>query len=96
MFKNMIVYRIAESWQGDLQLLEDALQKTVFEECGTTQERSVGWVPPRGEDNGAMVESACCESENYAGMQAVVAGLGIAEMSNTNYLRAAKRVVGLL
>ena len=46
--------------------------------------------------NGAMVESACCESENYAGMQAVVAGLGIAEMPNTNYLRAAKRVVGLL
>ena len=43
-----------------------------------------------------MVESACCESENYAGMQAVVAGLGIAEMPNTNYLRAAKRVVGLL
>ena len=46
--------------------------------------------------NGALLESACCESENYAGMQAVVAGLGIAEMPNTNYLRAAKRVVGLL
>ncbi|MEJ8292593.1 hypothetical protein WKI45_07165, partial [Delftia tsuruhatensis] len=25
MFKNMIVYRIAESWQGDLQQLEEAL-----------------------------------------------------------------------
>ena len=36
MFKNMIIYRIADSWQCDLQLLEDALQKTVFEECGTT------------------------------------------------------------
>ena len=46
--------------------------------------------------NGAMVESACCESENYVGMQAVVAGLGIAELPNTNYLRAAKTVVGLL
>jgi recombination associated protein RdgC len=57
MFKNMIVYRIAESWQGDLQLLEDALQKTVFEECGATQERSVGWVAPRGEAHGALVES---------------------------------------
>ena len=57
MFKNMIVYRIAESWQGDLQALEDALQKTVFEECGATQERSAGWVPPRGEAHGPMVES---------------------------------------
>lgn len=47
MFKNMIVYRIAEGWQGDLQVLEDALQKTVFEECGATQERSVGWVHAR-------------------------------------------------
>ena len=57
MFKNMIVYRIAESWQGDLQQLEDALQKTVFEECGATQERSVGWVPPRGEPHGPLAES---------------------------------------
>ncbi|MBL5977556.1 MULTISPECIES: recombination-associated protein RdgC [Comamonas] len=57
MFKNMIVYRIAESWQGDLQQLEDALQKTVFEECGATQERSVGWVPPRGEAHGPLAES---------------------------------------
>ena len=57
MFKNMIVYRIAEGWQGDLQALEDALQKTVFEECGATQERSVGWVPPRGEQHGPLAES---------------------------------------
>ena len=39
MFKSMIIYRIAESWQGDLQVLADALQKTVFAECGATQER---------------------------------------------------------
>ncbi len=45
--------------------------------------------------NGAMVESACAESENYAGMKTVVEGLGIAGMPNTNYLRAAKRVVGM-
>jgi hypothetical protein len=45
--------------------------------------------------NGALVESACCESENYAGMRQVIEALGIAAMPNTNYLRAAKRVVGL-
>lgn len=46
--------------------------------------------------NGALVESACCESENYAGMKSVVERLGIADMPNTNYLRAAKKVVGML
>ena len=57
MFKNMIVYRIAEAWQGDLQVLEEALQKTLFAECGATQERSAGWVPPRGELHGPLAES---------------------------------------
>jgi hypothetical protein len=46
--------------------------------------------------NGALVETACAESENYAGMKTVVEGLGISELPNTNYLRAAKRVVGLV
>ena len=57
MFKHITIYRIAESWQSDLQVLADALQKTVFTECGATQERSVGWVPPRGEQHGPLVES---------------------------------------
>jgi len=46
--------------------------------------------------NGAMVETACAESENYAGMKQVVEGLGIVAMPNTNYLKAAKRVVGMV
>ena len=45
--------------------------------------------------NGALVESACCESENYAAMRQAVEALGIANLPNTNYLRAAKRVVGM-
>ena len=45
--------------------------------------------------NGAMVESACAESEKYDAMKTVVEGLGLAAMKNTNYLRAAKRVVGM-
>lgn len=57
MFKSGIIYRIAESWTPDLQALEDTLQKTPFTECTATQERSVGWVPPRGEANGPLVES---------------------------------------
>ena len=46
--------------------------------------------------NGAMVESACAESENYVDMKQVIEGLGIAELPNTNYLKAAKKVVGLI
>lgn len=45
--------------------------------------------------NGAMIETACAESENYEGMKQVVEDLGLAGMPNTNYLRAAKKVVGL-
>lgn len=45
--------------------------------------------------NGALMESACCESEDYAGMKQAVEALGIADMPNTNYLKAARRVVGM-
>ena len=56
MFKNLIIYRIAEAWQPDWEALDAALAKQVFEECGATQEQSAGWMPPRGEAHGAMVE----------------------------------------
>jgi recombination associated protein RdgC len=56
-FKNMIVYRIAEQWQGALEQLEEALAKAPFTECGATQEKSVGFVPPRGEQHGLLAES---------------------------------------
>lgn len=45
--------------------------------------------------NGAMVESACVESENYAAMHEVIAVLGLDAHVNTNYLKAAAAVVGL-
>ena len=57
MFKNMIVYRVAAQWQGALEQLEEALQKTPFTPCGATQEKSSGWVPPRGEEHGVLAES---------------------------------------
>jgi hypothetical protein len=45
--------------------------------------------------NGALLESACCESEDYAGMKKAVEALGLAQFENVNYLQAAKRVVGM-
>ena len=53
----MIVYRIAPGWQAELTALEDALAKAPFAECGATQEKSSGWVPPRGEAHGLLAES---------------------------------------
>ena len=57
MFKNLIVYRITTSWVPNFPALEDVLQKSLFIECRATQERSVGWVPPRGEAHGLLAES---------------------------------------
>lgn len=56
MFKNLIVYRIA-SPLATLDQVEQALAKALFVPCGATQERSVGWMPPRGDAHGPLAES---------------------------------------
>lgn len=45
--------------------------------------------------NGALVETACCESENHAALKGTIEALGIATMPNTSYLKATKHVIGL-
>lgn len=57
MFKNTMVYRIAPAWQIGLEQVEAALAQAPFIECSATQERSWGWVPPRGEAHGPLAES---------------------------------------
>ena len=57
MLKNLIIYRISDSWTPDLRAVEAALGKSPFAECGATQERSAGWVPPRGESHAPLAES---------------------------------------
>jgi recombination associated protein RdgC len=37
--------------------MEQNLQSARFVECGASQEKSIGWVEPRGEANGALVEA---------------------------------------
>ena len=57
LFKHIVVYRIAPDWMPPaLEPLEAELQRQAFVPCQPTQERSAGWVPPRGQDHGAMVE----------------------------------------
>jgi recombination associated protein RdgC len=57
MFKNAIVYRIAHWDEPTLPALEERLATLRFVECGATQPESAGWVEPRGEKHGALVES---------------------------------------
>jgi recombination associated protein RdgC len=57
MFKAINLYRIAPGWAPELAAMECALEAAQFAPCGPTQDKSVGWVPPRNEANGALVES---------------------------------------
>ncbi len=57
MFKNFIVYRIAQWEQQPMQTLEERLDSARFVECGATQQESAGWVEPRGDKHGALVEN---------------------------------------
>jgi len=56
-FKNVMVYRMGPAWAMTLEQLEESLQAARFTECGLTQEKSVGWTAPRGEEHGVLVES---------------------------------------
>lgn len=51
MFKNLSVFRFTQ-----MPSLPMVPVGSEFEPCGPTQEKSIGWVPPRGEANGALIE----------------------------------------
>jgi recombination associated protein RdgC len=56
-FKNIIVYRIGAGWSATVAQMEEGLEADRFVECGASQEKSVGWVEPRGEAHGPLVEA---------------------------------------
>ena len=56
MFKNLLLYRLAADWSATVAQIEDALGAARFAECGLTQARSSGWVAPRGDEHGALIE----------------------------------------
>jgi recombination associated protein RdgC len=56
-FKNVMVYRIGEGFAPALADVQAALEPVQFVECGASQDKSIGWVPPRGEAHGPLVES---------------------------------------
>jgi len=56
-FKNVTIYRIAPGWDATLETMEAALDAARFVPCSATQDKSVGWAEPRGEEHGPLVES---------------------------------------
>ena len=55
-FKNLMMYRLASAWPASAEQVEAALEEARFVECGASQEKSVGWLEPRGHANGPLVE----------------------------------------
>lgn len=58
MFKNLLCYRIRFEQSMTPQEMEERLARQPFAPCGPTQEKSFGWVPPRGIEHAALVETA--------------------------------------
>ena len=56
MFKNVMMYRLVSPWTVNAEQLESALQEARFEVCGASQEKSVGWIEPRGVEHGPLLE----------------------------------------
>jgi recombination associated protein RdgC len=55
-FKNLIMYRVVADWRPTASEVENCLQDAHFIECGPSQDKSLGWIEPRGEDHGPLLE----------------------------------------
>lgn len=51
-----MMYRIVSPWVADAAQMESRLQDDGFVACGPTQEKAVGWVAPRGQEHGPLLE----------------------------------------
>lgn len=54
MFKAATLYKFTAP---AIPSLDTALEPHAFAPCGASQEKSIGWVPPRGEAHGALLET---------------------------------------
>ena len=51
-----MMYRVVGEWSSTQAQLEEALQGDRFIPCGPSQEKSVGWLEPRGATHGPLLE----------------------------------------
>ena len=56
MFKNLLMYRITPGWKQSAESMEAGLQAARFVPCDASMERSMGWVEPRGQAHGPLLE----------------------------------------
>jgi len=56
-FKNVWVYAVVGGWPESLTVLEDALTAMPFVPGTASQDKTVGWMPARGQSHGVMAES---------------------------------------
>lgn len=56
MFKNITVFRVASGMPAGSDTLFDALECMPFTPSTASQHKALGWVPPRGEAHGPLVE----------------------------------------
>lgn len=56
-FKNALAFRIEPSWVPDFNAAQEALDAQRFAPCGPSQESAAGWVPPRNQEHGLLLES---------------------------------------
>lgn len=57
MFKHASIFKITLPQPMLVATLSNACDAVAFTPCGASQEKSVGWVPPRGHEHGDMVEN---------------------------------------
>jgi recombination associated protein RdgC len=55
-FKNVMMYRMVSDWALTPDQLVATLEDARFVECTGSQEKSVGWLEPRGQAHGPLVE----------------------------------------
>jgi len=51
-----MVYRLGPDWSATVEQMEAALGQTPYVPCGATEKQSLGWIPPRGQQHGPLVE----------------------------------------
>lgn len=56
MFKNITIFRVASGMPAGSDVLFDALECMPFTPSTASQNKTLGWVPPRGETHGPLVE----------------------------------------
>ncbi|MEQ8485594.1 MAG: recombination-associated protein RdgC [Pseudomonadales bacterium] len=54
MFRNLRLYRLTGTWPESENALSELLERAAFKPCSAYSERSAGWEPPTGDDDGLL------------------------------------------